>query len=100
MPIRNHENGVDVCLGVGDIAICTSRFEGENADRVIDFYPHEPRPVGSTSTDEELEAIRARGGYSPVRIIFGNVEALDVLLERVQRCRDEMIEANRPTEGA
>jgi hypothetical protein len=94
MPIINDKE-VDmrmVHLGFGDIAICTSRYEGNKCDNVLDFFQQPYHPVGSIASQEEMESLTKEfKGFAPVRIAFENVQSLDVLLERLGAIRAEMV---------
>lgn len=89
MPIYEASGSLILHFGYGDIAISTGRnVEKTIEDELVFTGQSPPKPIGRT--DDGMTGLDSQYLGSPVRMIFDQVESLDVLIEQAQALRQKM----------
>lgn len=85
MPIYQVRDALVVHLGYGDVAISTGRNIEKKIEDELVFSAQGPHSVGEETTEfagKSTDEIKA-----PLRFIFENEAAIDVLIERLEKLR-------------
>lgn len=83
-------------FGQGDIAVCTGRATDSRAahdeDELLFVVGQGKHPIGDPAGLEgrRTDELREAGLQTPVRLVFDNIESLDVVLDKLWRLREGM----------
>lgn len=88
-----YQSGQSICLhfGWGDIGVCLGRNVTKSFEDELVFSPSTPHVIGEPTT--ELEGKTTDEIPAPVRMIFENVESLDVVVDQLNLLRQKIVDA-------
>jgi hypothetical protein len=89
MPIYEGDGSLILHFGRGDVAVVTGRNTEKDYEDELCFVRQSEHEIGAP-VDPELAGKATDVVDCPVRLVFDNVESLDVVIEELQKLRAKM----------
>lgn len=92
MPIQYNDDEILIIFGTGDIGVHTAQIALNKPENEVFFHQQEPRTIGLEHDDDNGKTTDQFP--RPIRLIFSRVDSLDVVVAKLLRVRDSMIEGD------
>lgn len=94
--VGKHKDATVVEFGTGDIAI-SSGHEAENPSvKTLGLSQDKPKPVEEWTKDMDIPGGNSDGLEDIVILKFDKIESVDVLIERLNRVRKDLLQESPP----
>jgi hypothetical protein len=93
MPIYSvgNDSNKEVHFGTGDIKVSSGWLIDDKKVGVLVFRQQAPRPIGGLEESVPFEELDE--GVAPVRFVFNKAESVDVVIERLKKVKEYMVNA-------
>ena len=98
--IGKHKDATVVEFGTGDIAVSSGYDKDKPEIKTLGLSQDKPKPVEEYNKDMKIPGGNSDGLENIVILKFSRIESVDVVIERLNRVRKDLLQETPPNKSA